>query len=87
VSAPLVSECPFNVECRVVEIHPMGEYRFVMGEIVETHADESILTEGGKVDVGLLDPLAYIPGTQEYRGLGPKVADAYTVGVPLKENM
>jgi flavin reductase (DIM6/NTAB) family NADH-FMN oxidoreductase RutF len=86
VSAPLVAECPFSVECRVVEIHPMGEYRLVMGEIVETHADEGILTpDGAKVDVGLLDPLVYIPGTQEYRGLGPKVADAYTIGVPLKE--
>jgi flavin reductase (DIM6/NTAB) family NADH-FMN oxidoreductase RutF len=88
VSAPLVAECPFNVECRVVEIHPMGEYRLVMGEVVETHADEGILTpDGTKVDVGLLDPLVYIPGTQEYRGLGPKVADAYTVGVPLKEHL
>jgi flavin reductase (DIM6/NTAB) family NADH-FMN oxidoreductase RutF len=86
VSAPLVAECPFNIECRVVEIHRMGEYRLVMGEIVETHADEGILTpDGAKVDVGLLDPLVYIPGTQEYRGLGPKVADAYSVGVSLKE--
>ena len=86
VSAPLVAECPFNIECRVVEIHPMGEYRLVMGEIVETHAEVGILTPDGKtVDVGLLDPLVYIPGTQEYRGLGPKVADAYSVGLPLKE--
>jgi len=86
VSAPLVAECPFNIECRVVEIHPMGEYRLVMGEIVETHADDDILApDGNTVDVGLLDPLVYIPGMREYRGLGPKVADAYSVGVPLKE--
>jgi flavin reductase (DIM6/NTAB) family NADH-FMN oxidoreductase RutF len=88
VSAPLVAECPFNIECRVVGIHPMGDYRLVMGEIVETHADEDILTaEGNTVDVGLLDPLVFIPGTREYRGLGPKVADAYSVGVPLKEGL
>jgi len=58
VDAPLVAECPFNVECRVVGIQEMGEYRLVMGEIVETHADEGILTPDGKmVDVGLLDPV------------------------------
>jgi flavin reductase (DIM6/NTAB) family NADH-FMN oxidoreductase RutF len=86
VSAPMVAECAFNIECRVTEIHPIGEYRLVMGEIVETHAEEGILTEDGKtVDVGLLDPLVYIPGMQQYRGLGPKVADAYSVGRPLKE--
>ncbi|MDO8962895.1 MAG: flavin reductase family protein [Coriobacteriia bacterium] len=84
--APMVAECPFNIECRVVGVQEMGEYRLVMGEIVETHADEEILAEDGKtVDVGLLDPLVYIPGSREYRGLGPKVADAYSVGIPLKE--
>jgi flavin reductase (DIM6/NTAB) family NADH-FMN oxidoreductase RutF len=87
VSAPLVQECPFNIECRVVATHEMGEYRLVLGEIVETHADEEVLTPAGKVDIGLLDPLLYVPGTQEYRGVGPKVADAYVVGVPLKERM
>lgn len=87
VSAPLVAECPFNIECRLVGIHEMGEYRLVLGEIVETHADEEVLTSAGKVDIGLLDPLLYVPGTQEYRGVGPKVADAYVVGVPLKERL
>lgn len=86
VAAPIVAECPFNLECHVVGIQEMGEYRLVTGEIVETHADEDILTADGKgVDVGLLDPLAYIPGAREYRGLTAKVADAYDVGVPLKE--
>jgi flavin reductase (DIM6/NTAB) family NADH-FMN oxidoreductase RutF len=87
VSAPLVAECPFNLECRVVGTHEMGEYRLVLGEIVETHAEQGILTPEGKVDIGLLDPLLYVPGVQEYRGVGPKVADAYTVGKPLKERM
>jgi flavin reductase (DIM6/NTAB) family NADH-FMN oxidoreductase RutF len=87
VDAPLVAECPFNLECRVVGIQEMGEYRLVMGEIVETHADEDILSADGKtIDVGALDPLVYIPGSREYRGLTAKVADAYEVGVPLKEH-
>jgi flavin reductase (DIM6/NTAB) family NADH-FMN oxidoreductase RutF len=86
VGAPLVAECPFNVECKVAGIQEMGEYRLVMGEIVETHADEDILSEDGKtIDVGALDPLVYIPGAREYRGLTAKIADAYDVGVPLKE--
>ena len=63
----------------------MGEYRLVLGEILETHADEDILdADGTGVDVGKLDPLVYIPGAREYRGLTGKVADAYSVGVPLK---
>jgi flavin reductase (DIM6/NTAB) family NADH-FMN oxidoreductase RutF len=86
VKAPIVAECPFNIECRVVGIHELGEYRLVLGEVVETWADAEILTrDGTKVDVGLLDPLVYVPGTQEYRGLSGKVASAYSVGLQLKD--
>lgn len=81
VSTPLIAECPYNLECRVTSETPLGEYVVVIGEILECHAEESILdAEGDKVDVGALDPLVYIPGTREYRGLTAKVADAYTVG-------
>jgi flavin reductase (DIM6/NTAB) family NADH-FMN oxidoreductase RutF len=84
VAAPIVAECPFNVECRVAAVHEIGDYRLVLGEIVETQADEDVVTGSGNVDVGLLDPLTYVPGAREYRGLGPKIADAYTVGLALK---
>jgi flavin reductase (DIM6/NTAB) family NADH-FMN oxidoreductase RutF len=87
VAAPIVAECPLNLECRVTEIHDVGDYRLVLGEVVETLADEEIVTKTGNVDVDLLDPLTYLPGVREYRGLGPKLADAYRVGLPLKERM
>lgn len=82
VEAPIVVECPFNIECRVIQEVPIGSYRLVLGEIVETHADVSILKEpeGDLVNMELLDPLVYIAGMREYRRLGEKVADAYTAG-------
>lgn len=81
VDAPLVAECPYALECRVTQEVEVGEYVLVVGEIVETHADESVLDPAtGKVDVALLDPLVYIPGAREYRRLGAKVADAFSVG-------
>jgi flavin reductase (DIM6/NTAB) family NADH-FMN oxidoreductase RutF len=84
VGAPIVAECPFNIECRVVDIQVLGDYRLVLGEVVETQADEEVVTRSGNVDVGLLDPLVYVPGMREYRGLGPKLADAYKVGLTLR---
>jgi flavin reductase (DIM6/NTAB) family NADH-FMN oxidoreductase RutF len=88
LAVPLVDECMMNLECKLTAVHELGEYRLILGEIVEVHADESILDESGSlVDVGKLDPLVYIPGAREYRGLSEKVANAYTVGVPLKERM
>lgn len=85
VTAPLIAECPLNLECRVVQEVDLEDYVFVIGEIVETHAEESILDETGeRVDVGALDPLTYIAGSREYRGLGPKLADAFSLGKTLQ---
>jgi len=84
VGTPIVEECPYNLECRVTHEHEIGEYVLIVGEILESHAEESILDETGeKVDVGALDPLVYIAGSREYRGLTPKLADAFAIGKSL----
>ncbi|MHB1341840.1 MAG: flavin reductase family protein [Coriobacteriia bacterium] len=81
VSAPIIEQCPHNLECRVTREIEIGEYVIVMGEILETHAEESILDETGeKPSMEDFDPLVYIPGMREYRRLGEKVADAYSIG-------
>lgn len=80
VSAPMIAECPLSLECRVDSEVDLEDYVFVIGEIVETHAEESVLDENGKIDITALDPLIYLAGVREYRGLGPKLADAFAVG-------
>lgn len=84
VEAPRIVECPYQLECRVTHEIPLGSHVLVIAEIVESHADESVLdAEGSAVDVTALDPLVYIAGSREYRRLGAKVADAYTAGKAL----
>ena len=81
VTAPIIAECPYNLECRVTSETEVGEYVLVLGEIVETHAEERVLRAGTDVvEMGALDPLTYIAGAREYRAIGRKVADAYSVG-------
>lgn len=84
VEAPLIAEFPYNLECRVTHEVPIGAYRVILGEIVEVHADESVLADAsGTVDIASLDPLVYIAGAREYRRLGEKVADAFSCGRSL----
>lgn len=85
VETPIIAECPYNIECRVTEEVTVGSYVIVLGEIVEAHADEAILSapDGDLIDVAALDPLVYIAGSREYRRLGEKVADAFQVGREL----
>lgn len=81
VAAPIIAECPYNLECRVTHEIEIGEHIHVIGEVVESHAEEDVLDAGGeKVDVTALDPLIYIAGSREYRRLGGKVAEAYSAG-------
>ena len=80
VATPIVEQCPLNLECRVMSEVPNGEYVLVIGEIVETQVDEELVDDAGRIDVDALDPLVYIPANREYRGLGPKIANAFKIG-------
>jgi flavin reductase (DIM6/NTAB) family NADH-FMN oxidoreductase RutF len=81
VGTPIIEECPYNIECRITHEVEVGEYVVVFGEIVECHAEEGILREGTDIaEMDALDPLIYCAGVREYRGLGPKLHDAYKIG-------
>lgn len=81
VEAPRIAQCPYQLECRVTHEIELGSHVLLIAEVVEAHADESVLdATGEKADVALLDPLVYIAGSREYRRLGERVADAYSVG-------
>ncbi len=82
---PLVTESPLNVECRYLREVELGDYRLVMGEIVEIHACDSAFDAEGKADIRAFDPLVYLGGLREYWSLGKKEADAYRAGLELLE--
>ncbi len=81
--APLVEDSPLNVECRLVREVELGDYRLVMGEIVEIHAAEAAFDATGKIHAEVFDPLVYLGGIREYRSLGGRVAEAYKSGLEL----
>ncbi|PLX71164.1 MAG: NADPH-flavin oxidoreductase [Desulfuromonas sp.] len=79
----LLSESPLNVECRYSSEVVLGDYRLVLGEIVEIHACDAAFVEQGSIDARQFDPLVYLGGLREYWSLGEKVADAYRAGLSL----
>jgi flavin reductase (DIM6/NTAB) family NADH-FMN oxidoreductase RutF len=80
VSPPLLKYSPLNVECRVLQELELGEYRLVLGEILQIHAAEQAFAEHSQGDARCFDPLVYLGGIREYWSLGEKVADAYQAG-------
>jgi len=90
IEAPIIRECPLNLECILTSSGMVGQTNHFIGEIVETHIDTDKLRDSdnyGSVDVGLFNPLIYIGGAREYRSIGDKVGDAYSIGKMLKRSV
>lgn len=71
VSAPTIAECPFALECRVIEVIPMGTHDVFIADIVSVSADDSIIDEAGKIRFDKAGLMAYAHG--EYFALGEKL--------------
>ena len=80
INAPIINEYPLTLECKVVELmeRPEGGC-FVIGEIVNTIADPSILTDG-KIDLDKLQPVVFDAATVSYRAVGEQVGKAWDSG-------
>lgn len=84
VKAPLVEQCPFNLECRVVKTIEFGDWVVIFGQIVETHVDvDKLDPETGKIDVPKLDPLVYCATIREYWNLGTRLGFGFSAGKGL----
>ena len=62
VAAPLVSQCPINLECQVRHLVPLGSHDLFVAEVVRTHVHHLLLREDGELDDQELDCLAWGEG-------------------------
>jgi flavin reductase (DIM6/NTAB) family NADH-FMN oxidoreductase RutF len=79
IEAPLVAECPVNLECKVYRVVPLGLHDMFIGEIVARHAD-SELVKRGHVEFNRLPLIAYVDG--EYWSVGERIG---TYGFSARE--
>lgn len=82
-NAPLIEQCPVNLECKVMHVLDLGSHSLVIGRIEETHISESCLTNG-KPDVDKIKPLIYTTETRQYHTIGEVVSTAHSVGRELR---
>ena len=57
VNAPILSDCPVNIECTVVDSILTGSHEMFVGKIEAVHADTEVLNEKGEIDFSKLDLL------------------------------
>lgn len=69
--APVIRECPVNIECKVTEIRKLGSHHMFLAEVTSVQAEERYLNDNGKFELNSTGLLAYSHG--EYLGLGDKL--------------
>jgi flavin reductase (DIM6/NTAB) family NADH-FMN oxidoreductase RutF len=68
ISAPLIGECPVNIECVVKDILPLGTHDMFLAEVVSVAVDKKYMDEKGRFHLNQSGLIVYSHG--EYYGLG-----------------
>ena len=71
VKAPLIAECPVNIECKVKETKDLGSHTMFIADVVAVNVDDKYIDKTGKFNLNASDLLVYSHG--EYFGLGEKI--------------
>ena len=80
-SAPLIEQCPINLECEAIHFLNLGSHILVVGKVMETHFSEDCLT-GDRPDIAKAKPFVFGPG--KYHVIGEAFADAFSIGKEIK---
>ena len=83
VDAPVVNEFPICMECEFVE-YQHNEYGCgVIGKVVNITADDKVMVNG-KIDMSLVNAIAFDPYTHGYYRVSERVGEAFSDGLKLK---
>lgn len=80
VDAPFVKEFPLVLECKLTHMAELWTHTQFVGEVMDVKADESVIGDGGGVDIKKLRPLVFIPDSHDYFGLGNFIAKVFSAG-------
>ncbi len=61
VNAPLVAECPVNIECKVVDEKELGSHKMFIAEVVAVHTEERFIRDG-RIDLSGFETIANVGG-------------------------
>ena len=80
VDAPVINELPVALECKLIKVIEGSMY---LAQIVNVVADESILSDEGKITLSRFFPITYDTSEFGYYALGERVGTAFKDGKRL----
>lgn len=80
VDAPVINEFPLCLECEYVEYQDNAYGCGVIGRVVNVTADENVMPNG-KLDMSLVNAIAFDPYTHGYYRVAERVGEAFHDGM------
>jgi flavin reductase (DIM6/NTAB) family NADH-FMN oxidoreductase RutF len=80
-TAPMIQNCPVNLECKLKQTVDFPTHELFIGEIVEAYCDEKYMKDG-VLDLAQVQPILY--GPDSYWTIGRAFAKTFKVGKELK---
>ncbi len=84
VDAPVIREFPLCLECEFLEYQNNEFGVGVIGKVVNITADERVMVDG-KLDIALVNAIAFDPYTHGYYSVTQRVGEAFHDGLQLKK--
>ncbi|MFC1952686.1 flavin reductase family protein [Chloroflexota bacterium] len=75
-TAPMIEQCPVNLECKVMHILDLGSHSLVVGRIEDSYITEDCLTAGNP-DADKINPIIFVSPSRHYQAFGEVVAPAF----------
>jgi len=82
-TAPLIEQCPVNIECKVLHLLNLGTHTLVIGQIEQTYVSEDCLTDG-KADISKIKPIIADIPAHNYYSHGDIIGKAFSIGKEIK---
>ena len=83
-TAPMIRQCPVNMEMKLHDVLDFDTHDIFVGELVQTHADDSVMSDG-IIDIAKLQPLLFDMASKKYWALGGPVGNCWNAGKELKK--
>jgi flavin reductase (DIM6/NTAB) family NADH-FMN oxidoreductase RutF len=83
--APMIQECPINMECKVIqELDVGGTNIIIIGEVVQTYSEEKYITNNIP-DLKKINPILVSIYEFNYYSVGEKIGKAWDVGKNIRK--
>lgn len=84
--APLIEQCPINIECEIIHIVALEDHSLIIGKIIETYVTDDCLTNEA-LDIKKINPLSIcssVPESTGYYPIGDFIAN-FGIGKEIKK--